>query len=92
MNRPRVRNVKVREDDLAAAIGTMREWYESLADAAGGDGYGTPDPDTMRAVKRGLARADRLARAHRESFPRKPSPPAEPARMVTLRELREGRA
>lgn len=84
---PRVRNVKVREDDLSAAIDALREWNETLVDAARGDGYGKPDPDTMRSAKVGLARADRLARAYRETFPRI-GPPPEPPRSVSLDELR----
>lgn len=57
--------VRVREDDLRLAIGSNREWYESLEDAALSDGYGKPDASTMRAARAGMAASVRLAAALR---------------------------
>lgn len=60
---PRKVTIRVREDDLRIAADACHEWYDTLADAAHGNGYGKPDPSTMRAARRGLAAAARLRAA-----------------------------
>lgn len=82
----RLRDVRLRDDDLATLIGACRDWGESLMDAARMDD-GTYDASTKRAAQRYIDAANRAADVLWVARGRPDRPTPVPSRMVPITEL-----